>query len=108
MLFAFLFVLFSLVTSSVVCHFGGQGVWPLSNIVGVTDIDPFLLNLFQGNYRSIPAGLIARAAWIAAAGNNVLKWVYSGAFGGKKIARHTLLGFGSIMILSAVLIGMIR
>ena len=70
-MFAFLFVLFSLVTGSVVRHFGGQGVWPLSNIAGATDIDPFLLNLFQGNYRSIPAGLIARAALIAAASNNV-------------------------------------
>ena len=60
LLFAGLFVFFSLLTHYVITSFGFGGLNILSYIVGFTDIDPFLLNLFQGKY-SIGMELIAKA-----------------------------------------------
>ncbi|MCB0614542.1 MAG: DUF4010 domain-containing protein, partial [Phaeodactylibacter sp.] len=48
LLFAFLFVFFAALTHYVLKFYGSNGLTVLSFVVGVTDIDPFLLNLFQG------------------------------------------------------------
>ncbi len=47
MLFGGLFVVFGLITSFVIKQYGGHGVSVLAFVVGVTDIDPFIINLFQ-------------------------------------------------------------
>jgi len=48
--FTTLFVFFSIATYYAIYYFGNQGLNALSIIVGVTDIDPFLINIFQGKY----------------------------------------------------------
>jgi uncharacterized membrane protein (DUF4010 family) len=47
-LFAALFVAVSLVSNWAKTEFGTSGIYTLAAIVGVTDIDPFVLNLAQG------------------------------------------------------------
>lgn len=78
--FAILFIVIALVTNFVQAHLGGAGVLGLAAIVGVTDIDPFVLSLAQGGAASVGLTTAALAIVIAASSNNVLKAVYTVAF----------------------------
>ena len=81
-IFATLFVLTSLLTTWVTTQFGSTGVYSLAALVGVTDIDPFVLNLAQGGVSGVPSGTIAAAIFIAASSNNLLQAGYAVAFAG--------------------------
>ncbi len=80
LLFAVLFVLISLGSSWVKAHFGHAGVFALAAIVGVTDIDPFVLSVAQGGVAGLDQTATAIAILIAASSNNLLKAVYSIVF----------------------------
>jgi uncharacterized membrane protein (DUF4010 family) len=82
--FAGLFVAVSVVSAVAKSQFGISGIYGLAAIVGVTDIDPFVLNLAQGGVGGLPAAELAAAILIAAASNNVLKAVYAASFAGGK------------------------
>jgi len=103
LIFAGLFVLFSAITQYVLGNFGSQGLSILALIVGVTDIDPFLMSLFTGSY-SVSLEHIASATLIAITSNNCVKWGYSIVLGDKNIRKLVGLGFASIILLSVVLI----
>jgi uncharacterized membrane protein (DUF4010 family) len=53
-IFALLFVAVSLITVSAKSQLGISGIYTLAAIIGISDIDPFVLNLAQG---------AARQAW---------------------------------------------
>ncbi len=82
LLFAVLFVLISLGSSWVKSRFGHAGVFALAAIVGVTDIDPFVLSVAQGGVAGLDQTATAIAILIAASSNNLLKAVYSVVFAG--------------------------
>lgn len=75
--FALLFVAVSMLSTAAQSHFGSSGVFALAGIVGVTDIDPFVLSLAQGGAAGVGLTTAAAAIVIAASSNNVLKAVYS-------------------------------
>jgi uncharacterized membrane protein (DUF4010 family) len=102
-LFALLFVAFTFITWFVVEHFGRSGLNILSFLVGLTDIDPFLINLFQGKSR-IAMDAIAIATLQAVASNNILKLVYSCFFSTKKSWIYLISGFSVIIILNFIFI----
>ena len=81
-IFATLFVLTSFLSTWVNSEFGLAGIYSLAAVVGITDIDPFVLNLAQGGTSGIPSGTIAAAVLIAASSNNLLKTGYAIAFAG--------------------------
>jgi uncharacterized membrane protein (DUF4010 family) len=81
-IFAVLFVLTSLLSTWVTGAFGIAGVYSLAAIVGMTDIDPFVLNLTQGGTSGVPGSAIAAAILIATSSNNLVKAVYAASFGG--------------------------
>jgi uncharacterized membrane protein (DUF4010 family) len=81
-LFAFLFVTVSLVSKWATTQFGSAGIYSLAAIVGVTDIDPFVLNLAQGGASGMPDNALAAAILIAASSNNILKAAYAAFFAG--------------------------
>jgi uncharacterized membrane protein (DUF4010 family) len=101
LLFAFLFVFFGLITHYVIQSYGGYGLNILSYVVGFTDIDPFLLNLFQGNY-SIGIELLSKAVLQAIVSNNILKAGYIIAFADKNTRRAACIGFALITSLNIV------
>ncbi len=76
-LFAFLFVAVSLLSKWAATQFGTSGIYALAAIVGVTDIDPFVLNLAQGGTSGISDSALAAAILIAASSNNILKAAYA-------------------------------
>lgn len=92
LLFAVLFVFFSLVTGFVLKTFGSGGLNILSIVVGVTDIDPFILNLFQGKMAVANSALLL-AVLNAIVSNNVLKLVYAISWGGKSVRKPLIAGF---------------
>ncbi|HKU80705.1 MAG TPA: DUF4010 domain-containing protein [Candidatus Tumulicola sp.] len=78
--FAVLMVAIALVTTLVQAHLGRAGVYGLAAVVGVTDIDPFVLSLAQGGIANLGVATAALAIVIAASSNNVLKAAYAIAF----------------------------
>ena len=82
--FALLFVVVSLVSNWATTEFGATGIYSLAAIVGVSDIDPFVLNLAQGGITDVTNTALTAAVLIAASSNNILKAIYAVSFGGGK------------------------
>ncbi len=80
LLFALLFVAVSMLATIAQSHYGRSGVFALAGIVGVTDIDPFVLSLAQGGAAGIGLTTAAAAIVIATSSNNVLKAIYTMLF----------------------------
>lgn len=97
-LFTILFVAFTFITHFTIKYSGAFGLQALSYIVGVSDIDPFLLNLFQGHYNvSLP--IIAMATFQAIISNNILKAGYALWLSGLK-NKALIIGSFSIIIVA--------
>lgn len=96
----------SLVSNWAKAQFGTFGIYALAAIVGVTDIDPFVLNLAQGGTAGLSTSAIAAAILIAASSNNILKAIYAAVFGG---GRATMVSAAVLGLLAAagVIIAMI-
>jgi len=110
MIFGLLFAFFSVLTDFVVKKYGDAGINILSLIVGVTDIDPFVLNLFQNGLKSLSLDLIVKAVLLATASNNILKMIYAIILGGKLLRKPIIIGFlitiavsfGAVAIISLI------
>jgi uncharacterized membrane protein (DUF4010 family) len=83
-LFSALFILVSLLSTWVKSQFGVSGLYSLAAVVGITDVDPFVLNLAQGGASGTPAETLAAAILIAASSNNILKAAYAAIFAGRR------------------------
>ena len=99
LLFAVMFVTVSLITKFVLLRFQESGLKLLSFLVGASDIVPFIVSVLQGNL-GIGTNQILQAVIIATASNNVMKTVYTFAFGHRQTARLTAIGMAGIVILS--------
>jgi uncharacterized membrane protein (DUF4010 family) len=75
--FAVLFVVISIASAWATQRFGSAGTYALAAIVGVSDIDPFVLNLAQGDTAQITVEVGVGAILIAASSNNLVKAVYA-------------------------------
>lgn len=104
-IFGALFVVFALVTDFVLKRYGSSGITGMAFVVGVTDIDPFLLNLLQQK-SGIAQITIVLAILNATNSNNILKMVYAISLGSKIIRKSLLINF-SILILSGLFLSLI-
>ena len=104
-LFAALFIIVSLVSKWVTSQFGISGIYSLAAVVGVTDIDPFVLNLAQGGTSGLPESALAAAILIAASSNNILKAAYAAFFAGGR-ATATSAGVLVLLAVAGVVIAM--
>ena len=86
LIFALLFVAISMLATVAQSHLGRGGVYALAGIVGVTDIDPFVLSLAQGGAAGIGLTTAASAIVIATSSNNVLKGIYCLVFSRRRAA----------------------
>jgi len=82
-IFASLFVIMMIITNFVTKNYGNSGLEILSFIVGLTDIDPFILSIVTGKF-DISTTQIVTAIMIASGSNNLLKASYALWFGGVK------------------------
>jgi uncharacterized membrane protein (DUF4010 family) len=91
LLFAGLFVLILFVTHVTVTSLGRAGLFTLAAIMGVTDVDPFILSLAQSSAAVAPIALAAGGIVVAAASNNLIKGVYARSVGGRGAGSQGLL-----------------
>jgi len=93
LIFAVLFVVFTLVTQYTIQQFGMQGLKVLAFAVGVTDITPFIISLFQGSYQVVVASVVLSATFLALLSNNIVKLGYGLALGSKANRKPLIIGF---------------
>jgi len=103
--FGILFVFFAIVTEYVTKTYGDAGVTSLAFIVGVTDIDPFLLNLLQ-HQGGITETTVALAIINATNSNNILKMIYALALSSKNLNKGLIINF-SILIFSGLAVSLL-
>jgi uncharacterized membrane protein (DUF4010 family) len=80
LVFAALFVFIAYVVGYVQTTLGGSGVFGLAAVVGVIDIDPFVLSIAQNQAATLTLATAASAIIIATSSNNVLKAIYTVGF----------------------------
>ncbi|HLN71974.1 MAG TPA: DUF4010 domain-containing protein [Prolixibacteraceae bacterium] len=91
-IFGLLFVVFAVITEFVLKEYGNTGVTSLAFIVGVTDIDPFLLNLLQ-HKTGIEISTVVLAIINATNSNNLIKMIYAISLGNRKHRRILITNF---------------
>ena len=82
--FAVLFVAMLVATHLVVTYLGKAGVYSLAALMGVTDVDPFIMGMTQDAGANAPLGVAAAAILIAASSNNLVKGIYSFSLSDRK------------------------
>jgi len=90
-MFAGLFLAMLVITQLAVKYLGTGGVDSLAAIMGVSDVDPFIMGLTQAAGTLTPVNVAAGAILIAAASNNVIKGIYAYSMADKKTGRQALL-----------------
>ena len=104
-IFGVLFVVFALVTNIVMKSYGSAGITGLAYVVGVTDIDPFLLNLLQQKV-GIGQITIVLAIINATNSNNLLKMIYAITLGSKSLRKSIIVNF-SVLIGAGMLLSIL-
>jgi len=90
LLFAGLFLGISVITRLAAEHMGSGGVLGLASIMGVSDVDPFILGMTQTTGPHISLTTAAAAIVIAVTSNNIIKGIYAYIFGSHKTGRMAL------------------
>ena len=109
LLFAVLFLAVLVATHFTVVYLGRAGVYTLAAIMGVSDVDPFIMGMTQATPTLTPLALASASILIAAASNNVVKGIYSYAMADRKTGTQSLcllmglaaLGLAPLLWLSA-------
>jgi len=99
LLFGVLFVAILAVTHYALIYLGNRGFYALAGIMGVTDVDPFILGLTQSAGGSTPLTLASAGIIVAAASNNLVKGIYARGFAGPRTGNEAL----AILVVFAVL-----
>ena len=103
MVFALLYLVFTALTQLTLQYFGSTGLTILSFFVGFSDIDPFLMNLFQGTH-NVSLAVIAVATLQAVFSNNVLKMIYGILLSKSMVRKKLTIGFTIIIAASIIAI----
>jgi len=90
LLFAVLFLVMLVATQLAVTYLGRAGVNVLAAIMGVTDVDPFIMGMTQAAGTLTPLRVAAAAVAIAAASNNLIKGIYAYSLADKRTGIQSL------------------
>lgn len=105
LIFALLFVVFTVVTHYTLAYAGTGGLTALSFVSGLSDITPFILNLLQGT-GNIPVEVIAACSLQAIVSNIAVNLCYALFFAGRRspLRRWLLMGFGGVIAANVVVL----
>ncbi len=98
-LFGGIFIAMLVMTAWTVTHLGQGGVFGLAGIMGVSDVDPFVLSLTQSAGTVTTLALAGAGILIASASNNMMKAFYALGFGNRRTGIESLsllLGFAAL------------
>ena len=79
-----------IVTHLAIVYLGNKGVYARGGIMGLADVDPFILGIAQSAGRDVPIMIGVPGIAIAAASNNIAKGFYAYCFSAR---RTGLQGF---------------
>lgn len=104
LIFAGLFVVFTIITHYTLIYFGTGGLNILSFISGISDITPFILNLLEGS--TVTVVVVTACSMQAIISNIAVNMCYALFFAGARSPlRHWLfIGFGCIIAINAGLL----
>jgi len=102
-LFAALFVGLVVLTDLVLTRLGKTGIYALSGIVGLVDVDPFVLSMAQSTGGLTPVPVAVKSIVIAAASNNLAKGIYALAFSDRKTGIQSLLLLSGLSVFGLAL-----
>ncbi len=88
--FAVLFLAMLVITHLAVTYLGKAGVYSLAALMGVTDVDPFIMGMTQAAGKTTVLNVSAAAILIAAASNNVAKGFYAYAWADRSTGVRSL------------------
>ena len=91
LLFAVLFLAMLVATQLAVQYLGERGVYVLAAIMGVADVDPFIMGMTQAAGSSTAIEVAAIAILITVASNNAVKGIYALVFGERRAGVEGLL-----------------
>jgi len=97
-LFAALFLAMLVATQLVVQYLGRAGVYSLAAVMGLSDVDPFIMGMTQAGGTNTSLTVAAAAILIAAASNNLVKGIYAYSLSGRKTGIQS---FGLLAALAA-------
>ena len=103
LIFALLFIVFTLITNYTIQHFGTQGLRILAFLVGVTDVTPFFISLFQGSYQ-VAANVIVSAIFLSLLSNNIVKLGYGLFMGARENRKPLLIGFSIACVATLIVL----
>lgn len=105
LIFAALFIIFTLATHFTLRYAGTGGLTLLSVLSGVSDVTPFILNLLQENSQ-LATGVVTACILQSIMSNNCVKLGYALFFGGSRVSlrRHLCTGFGIVLVLNLILL----
>lgn len=89
-LFAALFLAMLVATQLAVTHLGNAGIDTLAGIMGLIDVDPFIMGMTQKTGSVLPVHMAAIATLIAASSNNVAKGFYAFTLSDRRTGRQAL------------------
>src|ERR1035441_6002778 len=100
--FAGLFLVMLVATQLAVTYLGRTGVNTLAAIMGVSDVDPFIMGLTQAAGTLTPFKEAAAAVAIAAASNNIAKGCYAFSLADRKTGIQALAMLITLAVLGLV------
>jgi len=101
-LFGILFLAMVIVTHYALVYLGKAGLYSLAAIMGVVDVDPFILGITQSTGTNTPFAEAAAAILIAAASNNLIKGIYAYAFSDCKTGIQSLALLAALALLGLI------
>jgi uncharacterized membrane protein (DUF4010 family) len=88
--FALLFLVMLTVTHLVAQHLGSGGVYGLAGVMGLADVDPFIMGMTQSAGTTTSVLVASAAIAIAAASNNIVKGIYAYSLSDRKTGIQSL------------------
>lgn len=101
-LFAVVFVAMLFITHLALQYLGRAGLYTLAGVMGVTDVDPFILSLAASAGLLTPLALAGGAITLAAASNNLVKGIYAYGFGERRTGLQ-----GLVLLAALALVGLV-
>ena len=106
--FAALFIAVSILAAWVLSRFGAGGIYTLAGVIGVTDINPFVLSLAQHGIGAVSEPVRVGAVLVATASNNLFQAAYALGYSGGRVGVAPVVGLALLAaggIAAAVLLG---
>jgi uncharacterized membrane protein (DUF4010 family) len=100
-LFSLLFLAMLVGTHLAVTHVGQVGVYSLAALMGVSDVDPFVMSMTQSAGSVSPLAVASASILLAAASNNIAKGIYAYAWSDRKTGSQSLwllVGLGALSL----------